>query len=153
MKINSEVVEFTNTKVDTGYHGNVEIEAKETILKKSKLNTNEFYIDSKSIKNTDSSLIAKNGAIIENDEWDFVGTIESPVVFYNGIDLGSNVAFSHKVDKEAAKIKEARQKLSEKLRNIRNYCQQLNDDKVKAIKEGLDNQPVSKVLKLNKVNH
>ena len=111
-------------------------------MRKSEINSPEIYIDSQSFEFEDSKLTAQNGVIIVNDNCDFSGNIQSPVVFYNGTDLST-----HNVNNDETTLKEARKKLVDELRNLSDYCQQLNSDKIQTIKDEFNDQTISKTLK------
>lgn len=78
-------VEFINTRVETYFP--VAINADTIRLKNSILDGTEFGLSAKTIENKDSTIKATEGVIIDNQECDFVGTIDSPLVFYNGEDV------------------------------------------------------------------
>lgn len=147
MRIDAKLVEFINTMVDAEYPATLKIKAEKTRIENSELKANEIYVDSLSIEFIDSSMIAQNGAIIENTNCDFVGNIQAPIVFYNGTDLANKNQEAHKVDETEVTLKEERKKLIEKFRDLSNYCQQLNDNKVQVIKDKFNNQTVVKTLK------
>ena len=85
--------------------------------------------------------------IIENTNCDFDAKIESPIVFYNGIDLSNENALKIKVDIEEAKLRDAREKLVLELRRIRDYCLNINEEKVQKVRDELNSDAVSKVLR------
>lgn len=147
MQIDAKEIEFINTKVDAEYPATINIKAERTRIEKSELKANEVYVDSQSIDFTDSSVIAQNGVMIENANCDFVGNVQSPIVFYNGTDLANNTSDTHMVTEEEATLKEARQNLIEKLRNLSNYCQQLNNNRVQCIQDKFNSQTIVKTLK------
>lgn len=66
MQIDAKEVEFINTKVEAEYPATINITAESTRIEKSELKAHEVYIDSQNIDFVDSSLVAQNGAIIEN---------------------------------------------------------------------------------------
>lgn len=51
------------------------------------------------------------------------------------------------VTEDEATLKEARQNLIEKLRNLSNYCQQLNNNRVQCIQDNFNSQTIVKTLK------
>ena len=147
MQIDAKEIEFINTKVDEEYPATINIKAEKTRIENSELKANEVYIDSQSIDFVDSSVTALSGVMIENANCDFVGNVQAPIVFYNGIDLGNNLNENQKVSKEEARLKEAREKLVEKLINLSNYCQQLNNNRVQCIEDKFNGQTIAKTLK------
>ncbi len=147
MQIDVKEIEFINTKVDAEYPATINIKAERTRIEKSELKANEVYVDSQSIDFADSSVIAQNGVMIVNANCDFVGKVQAPIVFYNGTDLANNTSDTHMVTEDEATLKEARQNLIEKLRNLSNYCQQLNNNRVQCIQDKFNSQTIVKTLK------
>lgn len=153
MKINAEEVNFINTKTDVVAPATINIKAEKTKIENSTIKADEIYLDSQSINSKESSIISPNGVIIENADWDFKGHIQSSIVFYNGTDLANNIKDIHEISKEEINLKESRKKLIAKLRNLSNYCQQINDNKIRSIKDNLNHQPISKTLKKGNYKH
>lgn len=85
--------------------------------------------------------------MIVNANCDFVGNVQAPIEFYNGTDLANNTSDTHMVTEDEATLKEARQNLIEKLRNLSNYCQQLNNNRVQCIQDKFNSQTIVKTLK------
>lgn len=85
--------------------------------------------------------------MIVNANCDFVGNVQAPIEFYNGTDLANNTSDTHMVTEGEATLKEARQNLIEKLRNLRNNCQQLNNNRVQCIQDKFNSQTIVKTLK------
>ena len=146
MKIDSQIVEFINSKIDAEYPATIKIKSKETKIENSVLSANEIYVDSESIEFTDSSITAQNGVMIENANCDFIGNIDAPIVFYNGADLASKNNKSNKVAQEEKKLKTLRLLLVGKLQIINNSCKEKNDKKIRSMQENLDKQPIGKIL-------
>lgn len=147
MQINAKEVEFINSKFDLENSDSMNITAKRTKIENSELKVNDAYIESQSIDFMDSIIIAQNGVMIENKNCDFVGNIQSPIVLYNGIHIANNKKELNKISKEEALLNEARHNLIKKLRDIRNYCRELNDNKIEDVKDILNNQPIIKIIK------
>ena len=122
------------------YLSSLKIDAKNTKITNSIINTNEIFINSKSIDCVYSSIFAKNGAVIENLNCDFIGTVVAPFVCYNGTDIANNLIEQHTINLEELKLREAKQKLS-------NHCKQLNNAKRLMIKNNFEHQPIVKALK------
>ncbi|MBQ4263561.1 MAG: hypothetical protein IJB83_04920 [Bacilli bacterium] len=147
MKIDAKLVEFINTNVNAEHPGTINIKAERTRIENSEIKSNEIYFDSQNIDFTDSSIIAQNGVIIENANCDFVGNVQAPIIYYNGTDLADNTQETHNVNKYEATLKETRKNLIDKLKSLSNYCNQLNDNKLQAIKDKLNSQTIVKTLK------
>lgn len=146
MKIDSQVVEFINSKIYAEYPATVRIKAKKTRIENSLFNANEVYIDSESIEFTDSSMGAENGVMIENKNCDFIGNIDAPIIFYNGNLLANKNNESVKVDEEEKRLKSLRVLLVEKLQILNNYCKEQNNKKITSIEEQLGRRSVGKIL-------
>ena len=82
---NAREVEFIDTKVEANFP--TAINADRIRLDNSMLEGVEFGLSAKTIENKDSTIKATDGVIIDNQECDFIGTIESPIIFYNGEDV------------------------------------------------------------------
>ena len=82
---NTREIEFIDTRVEANFP--TAINADTIRLENSILEGVEFGLSAKSIENKDSTIKATEGVIIENQECNFVGTIESPIIFYNGEDV------------------------------------------------------------------
>lgn len=147
MNIDGSEINFINTRLVSEYPATIKIKAKKTNIKKSEFKVNEISLDSKSIDFTASTLIAQNGAIIENADCDFVGNVQAPIVFYNGTDLENNKSETQVVSDSAVKLKNARKNLVDKLRILNYYCQQVNDSKIQFIREKLNRKTIVKTLK------
>lgn len=95
--INIEVnrLNIDSATICAGNHGQINIKAKETTIRKSELNAPEIYLDSDSIVFDDKSSMKSNGIIIENKNCDLdtdmiFRNIDSPCVIYNGNEMGTN---------------------------------------------------------------
>jgi len=147
MKIDAREVEFIDSVVVCENEGGVKIDAVNTRLENSAFIGKDINIKSTMIKSIDTSITGKESVIIENTNCDFDGNINSPIVFYNGIDLSNKRDEKVKVDIEEAKLIQARRKFVQELRRIRDYCLLKNEEKVQKVRDELNSQTVSKVLK------
>lgn len=145
MEIAAKEIEFINTGLNAEYP--ININAIKTAITNSTIDSNEVYIDSKSIEFNNSLILAKNGVLIENTNCDFVGNIQAPIVFYNGIDLAEENREICKIDEEKKNLIISRLLLIEKLRNLSSYCQQLNEHKLQNVKSNFNKQSIGKILK------
>lgn len=146
MNIDAELIEIINSKIEADNSATISIRAKKTLITKSEINANEVYIDSESIDFTSSYITAKSGIIIENANCDFVGKVQAPTTFYNGVDL-SNDQEPSKINEDEKKLKESRMLLIKILRRLSDCCKQINENRIQPIKNDFDNEPVIKVLK------
>lgn len=147
MKINAREVEFIDSIIVCENTGGIKIDAVQTKLENSSFIGKDIDIKSTSIKSSDTTITGKESVIIENTNCDFDAKIESPIVFYNGIDLSNENALKIKVDIEEAKLRDAREKLVLELRRIRDYCLNINEEKVQKVRDELNSDAVSKVLR------
>jgi hypothetical protein len=146
IQISSDKVNIVNSNICAESHGKINIDAKEISIINSTISAPEIYLGSDSIKSSNSVIKSNNGIIIDNKNCDFNGNVQAPIVIYNGIDLNaSNKTIS--VNESDVNLKKARQKLLNKLRYLRDYCEQININKSQKIKKQLDSQPISKVLR------
>lgn len=130
MRIDANLVEFINMHMSNECTSILEIKADKTKIENSALGANEVYIDTKTIQTTDDSLItANNGVIIENENYDFKGGIDSPVIIYNGTDISKAVDKDEKINIDMIEMIESRQNLVNFLNNLKDYCVTLNNDR------------------------
>ena len=139
-------VNIVNSNICAESQGKIDIDAKEISIIDSTVTGPEIYLDSDSIKSSNSVIKSNNGIMIDNKNCDFNGDVQAPTVIYNGVDLNaSNETIS--VNEADVNLKKARQELLQKLRSLRDYCQQVNRKKSCEIQQQLDTQPISRVLK------
>lgn len=149
INISANKVNIINSTVKAESQGQINISAKEISVVNSTITGPEVYIDSESIKSSDSVLTSENGIMIENKNEDFTGDVQAPMVIYNGVDLSApNDAIT--VNEDDVKLRKARYELLQKLRTLLNNCKQINDDKANVIKAQLNSRPVSIVLSKKK---
>ena len=146
VRVSADKVDIVNSNICAESQGKIYIDAKKISIIDSTVTGPEIYLDSDSIKSSNSILKSNNGIMIDNKNCDFTGDVQSPTVIYNGVSLNSsNETIS--VNEADVKLKSARQELIQKLRNLKDYCQQVNRNKAYKIQEKLDSQPISRVLK------
>ena len=144
--INVGTLEINNTTITTEYPASLYIKADKTIINDSEIIVNELYLDSKSIEcSSSSTMTSEKGVIIDNENCDFSGNIQSPTIVYNGVELTTKENVS--IDNAEIELKQARRNLIETFQNLSNKCRILNDDKIEGIKEKLDSQSIKRVLK------
>lgn len=144
INISTNKVNIINSTLSAESQGQINVKAKEMVLVNSTIAGPEIYIDSESIKSSATVLKSDKGIIIDNKNNDFSGETVAPTVVYNNVDLNDNEI------NDADNLKKARYELLQKLRNLRDYCKQINEDKVDIIREQLNSQPISKVLSKRK---
>lgn len=110
-------VEFINTRVET-YFPNA-INADTIRLENSILDGTEFGLSAKSIENKDSTITATEGVIIENQDCDFVGIIDSPIIFYNGEYVTNYRTSITTINSDELAKREARVALIDTLRKVK----------------------------------
>jgi len=146
MNIEADEIKLDNIKIYNEHRGPLNIKAKKISINHSSISARELYIDSKSIDFSDSAINAKKGIIIDNKNCDFRGLIESPYIIYNGIALNSkNEPIT--IDNAKAILAQTRQKLINKLKELSNYCHNINTTKAIEVKHNLDKQTITRTLK------
>jgi len=126
MKIDAKIVEIINTKVDAESSITIEGDS-QVILKNSIIKSDDIHIEATSIENVDSTIMSKSGVIAFNNK--------------------PNLIKSKEILQDPVELQTARKKLIEKLKDLSNYCQTLNNDRLEKIKHELDNQTINKTLK------
>ena len=144
--VSANKVNIVNSNICAESKGKIDINANEISIIDSIITGPEIYLDSDSVKSSNSLLKSSNGIMIDNKNCDFTGDVEAPTVIYNGVDLNvSNKTIS--VNEADVNLEKARQELLQKLRKLRDYCQRVNKNKADEIQKQLDLQPISRVLK------
>lgn len=145
INISANKVNIINSNLCAESQGQISISTKEISLVHSTITGPEVYLDSESIKSRDTILKSDNGIIIDNKNNDFTGYVQAPIVIYNDVDLNAaNKVIAVNVDD--VNLKRARYELLQKLCNLRDYCKQINENKVDIIQKQLNSQSLSKVL-------
>ncbi len=145
INVSANKVNIINSNLCADSQGQISISAQKISLVNSTITGPEVYLDSESIKSSDTILKSDNGIIIDNKNNDFTGDVQAPIVIYNDVDFNaSNKVVA--VNVEEVNLKRARYELLQKLRNLGEYCKQINENKVNIIQEQLNAQPISKVL-------
>jgi len=147
MKIDAREVEFIDSIVVCQNTGGVKIDAVNTRLENSAFIGEIIIIKSTSIKSNNTSITAKKIASIENSSCDFDGEVKASRVVYNGVLLSTNDNVKINVNEENSKLIQARRKLVQELRKIRDICSNVNEQKLQIVRDELNSQSVSKVLK------
>ena len=147
MKIDAREVEFIDSVVVCENEGGVKIDAVNTRLENSAFIGENIIIKSTSIKSSDTSITAKKIISIENSSCDFDGEVKASRVVYNGVLLSNNADTKINVNEENSKLIQARRKLVQELRKIRDICSNVNEQKLQTVRDELNSQSVSKVLR------
>lgn len=133
--VSADKVNIINSNICAESQGKIDIDAKEISIINSTVTGPEIYLDSDSIKSSNSVLKSNNGIMIDNKNCDFTGDVQAPTVIYNGVYLiASNKTIS--VNEADVNLNKARQELLQSLRILRDHCQRK-----------LNSQPLSRVLK------
>lgn len=138
--ITAKQVDFDFSCIDISNPGVVSIKCDKLNVDNSIFLVNELYIDAESISNNGTYIKCDTGAMIDNKDYDFDGKINSLVSVYN-MDRDK----SYYDDPEL--INESRERFLNQLRNIRDYCDLINKEKLKEFKDELDNNAVKKALR------
>lgn len=146
MVITANKVNIVNSNICAESQGKIDIKSKEVSINYSTIVGPEIILTSDSITSNNSLLKSNNNIVIKNENWDFSGDVQAPIVVYNEYNLNtSNEIMS--VSEDDINLMKSRQKLLQTLHNLNDYCQQINKSKACSIEKELNSQPVSKVLK------
>ena len=147
MKIEAGEVEFIDCVVVCQNTGGIKIDAVQTKLENSAFIGDHFFIKSTSIKSSDTVITGKESVTIQNSNCDFDGEVKSKMIVYNGIELSAKSDEKVKVDVDEVKLRCQREKVIQELRRIRDYCLLVNEEKIQKVRDELNSDTVSKVLK------
>lgn len=147
MKIDAREVEFIDSVVVCQNTGGIKIDAVQTKLENSAFIGDHFFIKSTSIKSSDTVITGKESVTIQNSNCDFDGEVKSKMIVYNGIELSAKSDEKVKVDVDEVKLRCQREKVIQELRRIRDYCLLVNEEKIQKVRDELNSDTVSKVLK------
>lgn len=126
--VNVKKFSIVSSRVKSDDKGVFSIKADEIFAASSSIEVPEVYIDSKKISWGESNYIkASNGVIIENENNDFNGNIDSPVIIYNGLDISKAVNKEDNINIEASELIQSRQNVVNVLNNLKEYCLMLNN--------------------------
>lgn len=146
MKIQAGEVEFIDSTIVCQNDGGVSINAKKTKLENSAFIGQNIIIESESIESNNTSITAKKIFSIENSSRDFDGEVKASRVVYNGVVLSTN-GEKINVNEYNSKLIQARRKLVQELKRIRDYCLNINEEKVQKVRDELNSDAISKVLR------
>ena len=147
MKIDAREVEFIDSVVVCQNTGGIKIDAEQTKLENSAFIGKDIDIKSTSIKSSDTVITGKESVTIQNSNCDFDGEVKSKMIVYNGIELSAKSDEKVKVDVDEVKLRCQREKVIQELRRIRDYCLLVNEEKIQKVRDELNSDTVSKVLK------
>ena len=139
-----ETANIANSKIDT--FSDIIIDSKKIIFNNSKIKANKIELSSDSIDSSDSFINSKR-LYIDNKKFDFEETVKSPYINYNEVIINLKEDETVKIDREKIKLMYARNKLVKTLKKIKEDCEEINNSKIKEIKESLNRTQISKVLK------
>ena len=125
-------------------NGEISLKVRENlIIEDSKICAPIIDIDSKNIEVDDSELNATIGVNINNENNNEIENINAPLITYNGVDFSKK----GEITKENYKLESARQQLINKLREIKNHCNNTNNSILNKVSNTLNEKSISKVLK------
>ncbi|MBQ8892058.1 MAG: hypothetical protein IJ068_04255 [Bacilli bacterium] len=118
---------------------------------------NELYIDSKNIYSCDSSIVAKN-VIIDNENKDLINNIYANTIVYNNIllkddnllDGNHDVVLSEvvvNVDENLVEKQNLRMELINRLKSLQKKCEEIKQEELGQKEQELNNKEVSKILR------
>lgn len=147
INITVDEFELNNSNISIDCPSNIIIDAKNTTIINSKVNSPEIYLKSDNITTTNSSIYSSNGIIIENKNCSVIDGLSTTTLVYNGIDLSDDKSQFSKISKDLIEMKKSRIDFVEKLRNLLNCCSHVNDKEVIDLIQIQNNKCIQKVLK------
>ena len=136
-----DLLEIKNSMLTSNDPESLFIDTKKTIIDNSSLLVKELYFKSKNISFSNSFITSIEGIIIENENCDFEGNLNSPIVIYNGVSIPNKNKLI-----EQKEIKNARIDLIRKLKCIKDYCNYLNNKKIKDLRKQLNKTKINTIL-------
>lgn len=147
--IDGDKLKIINSVLEAESLGKIDLCFKESYIENSFITSPEVFIDSKSIVSDHVGIYAEKGIIIDNENRDFTGNLVAPVVVYNNEYLRTNNDDKKEViiDSEDTELDIKRKELINVLKNLKNYCLDINNQKADKVRDSLNNKPISKILK------
>lgn len=151
MNLNVDKLKVCRSFIQTDKQANLNIFSKDTVIQQSKIQAAEIYLETDSISIDNSSIIGKNGVMIENSKYDFSGVVQSPVVIYNGVEFSNYGKDTISIDSNTCELTEARLQLVQQLRSMKDACNQVNREKLNNMSTELQNRSAVKTLERLKI--
>ena len=153
-------IRLINTSINISNPGILILKANEINIENSSISGEKVSIVSNSINFENSKIKANEAVTIKNKNNDFGGKVISPIVVYNNVDLSEKEGITY-IDKETVnqrndelrfekELKNARLLLIEKLKEIRDNCNKVNDKEIEKLRNEIERKSVHKVLSKTK---
>ena len=144
ISIDGDKLKIINSVLEAESLGQIGLYFNESYIENSFITATEVFIDSKSIVSDHVGIYAEKGIIVDNENRDFTGNLVAPVVVYNNEYLRTSNEDKKEVDTE---LDIKRKELINVLKNLKNYCLDINNQKADKVRDSLNNKPISKILK------
>ena len=144
MDIEANNIKIINSQINADEkNGTISLKAKENlIIKDSEVLAPIIEIESKNIETKDSALIATEIVNIKNENNNEIENIQSKEIIYNELNINEE-----NITKEKIELKIARKELINKLMEIKNSCNNINNTIINNVSNNLNEQSISRVLK------
>ena len=144
MDIEANNIKIINSQINADEkNGTISLKAKENlIIKDSEVLAPIIEIESKNIETKDSALIATEIVNIKNENNNEIENIQSKEIIYNGLNINEE-----NITKEKIELKIVRKELINKLMEIKNSCNNINNTIINNVSNNLNEQSISRVLK------
>lgn len=149
ISVYGDKIQIIDTVLEAESIGQIDLCFNESYIENSFITGPEVFIDSKSIVSEKSAIRAEKSIMIDNENKDFNYDLAAPVIVYNNEYLRTNNEDKKEVirNSEDTELDIKRKELINVLKNLKNYCLEINNQKAAKIKESLNNKPISKILK------
>ena len=156
IELKADNIKLIDTNINIYDPGTIVIKGNNISAKNSSISGEEVYLDCDSINFENSETKAIESVTIKNEKNDFKGKVISPIVVYNNIDLSEKEGITY-IDKKIVsqknyelrfekELKDAKLLLIEKLKEIRDNCNKVNNKKINNLRNELESKSVHKVL-------
>lgn len=143
----ADKINVDNSILCSEFDGNINIMANKLYLNKSVINGPSIYLMADDLVTTKTIFVASKKIEVDNKKCNFMSSIKSPIVIYNGIMLNSSDSKIVEMNKKKEELLNARIKLINELRLIKEKVLMINNNNLLEIQERLNNKKISKVLK------
>lgn len=144
INVEANNIKIINSQVNADErNGIISLKVKDNlIIQDSEIFAPIIDIDSKNIQTKDSALIATEIVNIKNENNNEIANVQSKEIIYNGLNINEE-----NITKENIELKIARKELMNKLRELKNSCNNINNTIINNVSNNLNEQSISRVLK------
>ena len=144
INIKADIVKIINSNIDCDRFGDMNIRANKLIVKDSNIDARRLKMSVNKLVYFNSNIKAKNEVYIDNKNKDYIGYINTPIVYYNGEKIVPINGFLKDVS-EIELLNNARSELVLQLYQISMLCKKIEDRKIENVRRTLDEQPIGVV--------